>query len=59
MWVLVAVLLSSKGAGVQPVNLHKSMDECFMARETVMAAMPKPKINYELVCVRTDVFEGV
>ena len=58
MWALVAILLSNKGVGVQPVNLHDSMEDCFMAREVMMTAMPKPKLNYELVCIRTDVFEG-
>jgi len=59
MWALVAVVLSTKGVGVQPVELYKSMDDCFTAREVLMTSMPKPKVNYELVCIRTDVFEGV
>jgi hypothetical protein len=59
MWALIGVVLSVQGVGVQPISLHPSMEECFSAREVVMASMPKPKINYETVCIRTDVFIGV
>ena len=59
MWALVAVLLSAKGVAVQPIHLYNTMEECFAGREVFMLPMPKPKVNYELVCVRTDVFEEV
>jgi len=59
MWALIGVMLAAKGVAVQPISLHETMEECFAAREMVMTQMPKPKVNYETVCVRTDVFEGV
>lgn len=59
MWVLVAVLLSAKGVAVQPISLYNTMEECFAGREEFMLPMPKPKVNYEFVCVRTDLFKGV
>lgn len=31
------------------------MDECFEAREYFMATAPQPKINYEAICIQTDV----
>ena len=59
MWVLVAIMLTAKGVGVQPVSPYKTMEECFDAREQYMFPMPKPKINYEMVCVRTDLLDEV
>ena len=59
MWALIGVMLATQGVAVQPISLHDTMEECFEAREQIMLVMPKPKINYEAVCVRTDLFEGV
>jgi len=59
MWVLVAVLLANQGVAAQPIDIYKSMEDCFRARESVIDLMPKPKVNYELICVRTDLFKGV
>lgn len=59
MWALVAVLLSTKGVGVQPISVYESMEQCFQVREVYMQRMPQPKVNYEMVCIRTDVFEEV
>lgn len=59
MWVLVAVMLTAQGVGVQPVSPYKTMEECFDAREVYMQRMPQPKVNYEMVCVRTDLFDEV
>ena len=54
MWFLVGIAVGIGGAQAVPVSLHKSMDECFRAREVFMEELPKPKMNYEVVCVRTD-----
>jgi hypothetical protein len=32
-----------------------SMGDCFAAREYFLATAPQPKINYEAVCIQTDV----
>ena len=54
MWSLVFIAVGIKGVLAVPVSLHPTMEECFNAREVVMDELPKPKINYETVCVRTD-----
>ena len=54
MWFLVGIAVGIGGAQAVPVSLHKSMDECFRAREVFMEELPKPKMNYEVVCIRTD-----
>ncbi len=59
MWVLIGVMLAVQGVGAQPISPHATMEECFEAREEIMEQMPEPKINYEFVCVRTDLIEGV
>tara|TARA_R100000388_G_scaffold94316_1_gene81143 strand:- start:894 stop:1019 length:126 start_codon:yes stop_codon:yes gene_type:complete len=33
-----------------------SLEECFKARDFLMEQAPKPKVNYESVCIKTDVF---
>ena len=54
MWALVGVVVGMAGAQAVPVSIHATMDECFSAREVFMEELPKPKMNYEVVCVRTD-----
>ena len=54
MWALVGIVVGIAGAQAVPVSLHSTMEECFVAREVLMDELPKPKINYESVCVRTD-----
>ena len=55
MWLLFAILIQSDGYAVYPQGPFGTMDECFEAREYFMATAPQPKINYEAVCVQTDV----
>lgn len=59
MWVLVGVILTAQAVGVQPIGLYNDMAQCFSAREAYMQQMPKPKVNYEMVCIQTNLFTGV
>ena len=54
MWFLVGIAVGIGGAQAVPVSLYKTMEECFAAREVFMEELPKPKMNYEVVCIRTD-----
>ena len=54
MWFLVGIVVGIGGAQAVPVSLYKTMEECFLAREVFMEELPKPKMNYEVVCIRTD-----
>ena len=55
MWLLFAILINSNGYAVYPQGPFMSMSDCFEAREYFLATAPKPKINYEAVCIQTDV----
>ena len=35
-----------------------TMEDCFEARDFLIATGPKPKINYEAVCIQTDELGG-
>lgn len=59
MWVLIGVLIASQGVAVKPFGLYPTMISCFEARDEYMANMPQPKVNYELVCVKTDKITGI
>jgi hypothetical protein len=39
---------------LQPQGPFPSMETCFEARDYFMDTAPKPKINYEAVCIQTD-----
>ena len=54
MWMLFAIIITAEGYGTMPQGPFATMNECFEAREYFMATAPKPKINYEAVCVQTD-----
>lgn len=59
MWVLIGVLLTQESINAIPISAHTTMSTCFSAREEVMQKLPTPKINYEFVCIKTDLIEGV
>ena len=54
MWLLFTILIQTDGYAVYPQGPFMTMDECFEAREYVVQTAPQPKINYEAVCVQTD-----
>ena len=54
MWLLFAILIQTDGYAVYPQGPFATMAECFEAREYFMATAPKPKINYDAVCIQTD-----
>jgi hypothetical protein len=54
MWLLFAILIQTDGYAVYPQGPFATMAECFEAREYFIATAPKPKINYEAVCIQTD-----
>ena len=53
-WALVAIVFSGTGIVTRPFGVFMNMDECFVARDLLIANGPKPKINYEVICVRVD-----
>lgn len=55
MWILFVILVQPTQFSAGPASFHATMNECFEAREYFIQSAPKPKINYEAVCVQTDV----
>jgi hypothetical protein len=54
-WLLFAIIIQADGYGVMPQGPYLTMEDCFEARDFFLATAPKPKINYEAICVPTDV----
>ena len=54
MWLFFAILVQADGYAVYPQGPFMTMADCFEAREYFLATAPQPKINYEAVCIQTD-----
>ena len=54
MWMLFVIVLEANVYFVAPKGPFMSMEECFIERDRSLATFPKPKINYEAVCIQTD-----
>ena len=55
MWMLFVIVLQADAYFVAPKGPFTSMEGCFEARSRTLATFPQPKINYEAVCIQTDV----
>ena len=53
-WVLFVLLLEAEKYYVMPQGQYLTMEDCFGAHELFMRTAPKPKINYEAICVQTN-----
>lgn len=58
-WVLVALIFTQGEFKFIGLGVYTSMNECFVARDYFIATGPKPKINYEAVCIQTDQLEAL
>ena len=58
MWMLFTILLTAEGYYTHTQGPFTTMDDCFEARDFLIATGPKPKINYEAVCIQTDELGG-
>jgi len=56
MWILFLIVLESNQYLISHQGPFATMQDCFEAREYVMQTAPRPKINYEAVCIQTDHF---
>lgn len=53
-WVLFVIVLEADQYYASPHGIYPSMEVCFEARDGIINTAPKPKINYEAVCIPTD-----
>jgi len=54
MWFLFVIGISNGLAGVTANGPYYSMTKCFKVREALLETYPKPKIDYEAVCVKSS-----
>lgn len=54
MWVLFVILLEADRYIVFPQGVYPTMVKCFEEHTLFMVSAPKPKINYEAICIQTD-----
>jgi len=54
MWMLFLIILESDRYLVSHQGPFPTMEVCFEAREYTLSTAPKPKINYEAICIQTD-----
>jgi len=54
-WVLFAIIIQADGYGVLPQGPFLTMEDCFEARNVFINTAPKPKLNYDAICIQTDV----
>lgn len=58
MWMLFTILLTAEGYYTHTQGPFATMEKCFEARDYLIETGPNPKVNYEAVCIYTDVLEG-
>jgi hypothetical protein len=58
MWMLFTILLTAEGYYTHTQGPFLTMIECFEARDLLIETGPKPKINYEAVCIEMDTIGG-
>jgi len=54
MWMLFVIVLETTQYFVASRGPFPTMQVCFEARERILSTLPKPKINYEAICIQTD-----
>jgi len=54
MWILFVIFLEADRYVVAPQDVYPMMADCFEARDFFIATAPKPKINYDAICIQTD-----
>lgn len=53
-FVLVAIIFLDGSMMVNPLGIFETEAQCQVIRSIVEKKAPKPKINFESVCVKTD-----
>lgn len=54
MWFLFVIGISNGMWAVTTNGPYPNMAKCFKVREALLETYPKPKIDYEAVCVRSS-----
>lgn len=54
MWILFVIFLEADRYMVAPQGVFPTMIQCFEAHTLFMMEAPKPKVNYDAICIMTD-----
>ena len=54
MWILFVIILEADMYYVSPQGVFPTMVKCFEEHTLFMLRAPKPKINYDAICIQTD-----
>ena len=54
IWALFIILLEAEKYYVMPQGVYETEIKCLEAQTLFMLTAPKPKMNYESICVPTD-----
>ena len=52
-WILFYIGVSENADRLERLGEYNSMIECFEAWSVVDAKLPKPKLNYQIICINT------
>lgn len=58
VWLLVGILVKGAEVYTKPLGAFMEEGRCQEIREYVLAQAPKPSINYDAVCIKTDEMGG-
>jgi len=58
VWFLVGIYVSNATFNFGVLNIHNTEIECLMASEAMIAYVGREKLNYNVVCIKTDQIKG-
>lgn len=58
IWLLVGIYVSNATFNFMILEMHETEMGCLMASEAVIAYVGREKLNYNVVCIKTDQIEG-
>lgn len=58
VWILLGIYVSNAQFHFRMLEIHDSEQGCLMASEAVVAYVGREKLNYNVVCIKTDQIKG-
>ena len=57
-WILLGIYVFNAQFHFRMLEIHNSEQGCLMASEAVVAYIGREKMNYNVVCIKTDQIDG-
>lgn len=58
VWLLLGIYVSDAQFNFRILEMHSTEMGCLMASEAVIAYVGREKMNYNVVCIKTDQIKG-